>query len=78
MKLPSLIDPEPLNENTIKFKSLMRQSETLPEIDAPVVEALVKFTQTKSRYLPVVKNNNLVGISGYSGYMDILHKVLRA
>jgi PTS system nitrogen regulatory IIA component len=62
-------------ENIIKLKDIMKKPAILLEEESPIIEAVMNFTQSKRRYLPVVKNGKL---SGVVGYMDILHKVLRA
>jgi PTS system nitrogen regulatory IIA component len=63
-------------ENSIRIGDVMKKPEIILEEEAPVVEAILKFIQCKRRYLPVVKNKTQ--LTGVIGYMDILHKVLRA
>jgi PTS system nitrogen regulatory IIA component len=62
-------------ENVIKLRDIMKKPTILLEEESPIIEAVMKFTQSNRRYLPVVKSGEL---SGVVGYMDILHKVLRA
>jgi PTS system nitrogen regulatory IIA component len=62
-------------EAVIKLKDIMRKPGIILEESSPVIEAVMKFIQSKRRYLPVEKDGKLTGVVGY---MDILHKVLRA
>ncbi len=62
-------------EDKITVKEVMKPSPVKLEEESPVVEAILKFTQTNRRHIPVMRGNFLVGVVSY---MDILHKVLRA
>jgi PTS system nitrogen regulatory IIA component len=70
------------NEHKILLKEIMKIPEIILEENSPVVEAMVKITQSNRSYLPVVKNKSVLKektqLAGIVGYMDILHKVLRA
>jgi len=61
-------------ENTIKLKEIMKKPLFVLEEDAPVIQAILSFVQSKSVNLPVVKNGKLTGMVGY---MDVLNKVLK-
>lgn len=62
-------------EDVILIRDVMKKSAVQLEEDSPVVEAILKFTQTNRRHIPVVRGGRLVGLVSY---MNILHKVLRA
>jgi CBS domain-containing protein len=53
----------------------MKKPDIILEEGSSVIEALVHFTQSGRRVLPVIKDGKLTGVVSY---MDILHKVLRA
>jgi CBS domain-containing protein len=64
------------NENNILVGDVMKKPSITLDEDSPVIEAVLKFVQTRRRYLPVLRGKHqLVGVVGY---MDILKKVLRA
>jgi CBS domain-containing protein len=64
------------NENKILVGDVMKKPSITLDEDSPVIEAVLKFVQTRRRYLPVLKGKS--HIVGVVGYMDILKKVLRA
>ncbi|GMO26414.1 MAG: hypothetical protein Ta2F_01970 [Termitinemataceae bacterium] len=64
------------NENSIRVVDVMKKPSLTLDEDSPVVEAVLKFVQSRRRYLPVVKKDtHLIGVVGYK---DVLKKVLRA
>jgi CBS domain-containing protein len=63
------------DESTILLGTVMKKPSITIEEDAPVVEAILKFTQSNRRHIPVVKEGRIIGVVNY---MDILQKVLRA
>ncbi|GHV80094.1 hypothetical protein AGMMS49944_18850 [Spirochaetia bacterium] len=63
-------------ENSVRIGDVMKKPEIVLDEDSPVVEAIVKFILCKRQHLPVVKHKKT--LTGVVGYMDILHKVLRA
>jgi CBS domain-containing protein len=64
------------NEDNILVGTVMKKPSITLDADSPVIEAVLKFVQTKRRYLPVLnEDSKLVGVVGY---MDILKRVLRA
>ncbi|MDR0561565.1 MAG: PTS sugar transporter subunit IIA [Spirochaetaceae bacterium] len=62
-------------EHDIRVRQVMKPVTLTIKEDAPVVEGIMQFIRSNRRHIPVVKQGKLTGIVGY---MDILHKVLRA
>lgn len=63
-----------LNEDKILVKDVMQKIEVQLAPDSPVFEAVLELNKIHRRYLPVIKNNAVVGVVSYK---DILYKVLR-
>lgn len=63
-------------ETTIPIRQVMKKPAITLEEDSSAIEAIVKFTKSNRRYIPVVKKDNQ--LAGVVSYMDILQKVLRA
>ncbi len=62
-------------EETMLLESVMKKPSITVQEDTSVVEAILKFTQSSRRHIPVVRGGKIIGIVNY---MDILRKVLRA
>jgi len=63
-----------LNEDKLLVKEIMQKPEVILSPDSPVFEAVLELNKVHRRYLPVVKDNGVVGVVSYK---DILYKVLR-